>query len=153
MKKKTIFLFLALALPVLTFVFLKYFGKNEFNIPVFYQNGITTNCGIVSNKPYVIDDNVFTHLKIENGKIRLLSFDENKDKIELSRVAEEFNKNDFVTFFVQRSDSIDFDEIKNCIFLVAEPNSIVLIDEKNQIRGYYNAITREELDRLVVIPF
>lgn len=40
MKKKWLFLFLMLALPVLIYLFLQAFGDNRFDIPVYYENGI-----------------------------------------------------------------------------------------------------------------
>jgi protein SCO1 len=38
--KKFIFLMLTLAIPVSIFLFLKIFGNNEFEVPVFFENGI-----------------------------------------------------------------------------------------------------------------
>ncbi len=40
MMKKFIFLILTLAIPVSIFLFLKIFGNNEFEVPVFFENGI-----------------------------------------------------------------------------------------------------------------
>ena len=49
-------LFLALLLPVCIFLFLKMFGSNEFNIPIYYQTQVeldSTGCdGLVA--PYRI---------------------------------------------------------------------------------------------------
>ena len=38
--KKSIFLVLTLAIPVSIFLFLKFFGKNSFDIPILFENGI-----------------------------------------------------------------------------------------------------------------
>lgn len=38
--------------------------------------------------------------------------------------------------------------LKTCILLIKRPHSIVLIDNENRIRGYYDADDRDELDRL-----
>lgn len=52
--KKTIFLLLTLAIPVSIFLFLKFFGSNEFDVPVLYDNGID-NCEN-STAPHVIPE-------------------------------------------------------------------------------------------------
>jgi protein SCO1/2 len=38
--KKLLFLVLTLAIPVSIFLFLKYFGSNEFEVPLLFENGI-----------------------------------------------------------------------------------------------------------------
>jgi hypothetical protein len=40
MSKKIIYLLIALCLPALIFVFLKFFGKNQFDIPVYFKDGV-----------------------------------------------------------------------------------------------------------------
>ncbi|WP_422361591.1 hypothetical protein [Reichenbachiella sp.] len=44
-KTKAILLFLTLVFPVLIYLFLQGFGKNEFDIPVYYEGGITMPLG------------------------------------------------------------------------------------------------------------
>jgi protein SCO1/2 len=41
MKLKWIFLFFILGLPVCIYLFLKSFGENKFDVPIFYEDGIT----------------------------------------------------------------------------------------------------------------
>ncbi len=59
MNKKVVFLFLLIALPVIIFLFLKTFGKNEFVIPVYYEQGLgdslSTPCLNKAKEQYVVN--------------------------------------------------------------------------------------------------
>ncbi|WP_420582140.1 hypothetical protein [Reichenbachiella sp.] len=44
-KTKSIILFLTLIFPVLIYLFLQGFGKNEFDIPIYFEGGITSPLG------------------------------------------------------------------------------------------------------------
>lgn len=74
MRKKSAFLFLLIALPVLIFLFLKFFGRNEFTIPVYYQEGVgdslSTPCLDKSKEQYVIKN-----MLVEDGKINIVHFE------------------------------------------------------------------------------
>jgi len=74
MRKKSAFLFLLIALPVLIFLFLKFFGRNEFTIPVYYQKGLgdslTTPCLDRSRQQYVVKN-----IEVEKGKINIVHFE------------------------------------------------------------------------------
>lgn len=74
MRKKSVFLFLLIALPVLIFLFLKSFGRNEFTIPVYYQKGVgdslSTPCLDGSKEQYVIKDRL-----VKDGKINIVHFE------------------------------------------------------------------------------
>ncbi|NVJ46228.1 MAG: hypothetical protein HWE21_15755 [Cytophagia bacterium] len=74
MRKKSVFLFLLIALPVLIFLFLKFFGRNEFTIPVYYQEGVgdslSTPCLDRSKEQYVIKDRL-----VKDGKINIVHFE------------------------------------------------------------------------------
>ena len=58
MKKgfKLIILFITIALPVAIFLFLKHYGENRFDIPIYYQEEnavMDADCGIISF-PYIV---------------------------------------------------------------------------------------------------
>src|SRR5687768_5747295 len=62
---KLLFLFLCLLLPVAIFVFLKIFGRNEFQVPILHVNGdihAPTHCGFDYQIPYRIPDSVMRDL-------------------------------------------------------------------------------------------
>jgi len=68
--KKTIFLILTLAIPVSIFLFLKIFGNNEFEVPVFFEEGIP-DCAN-SSKPHQVP---LEQLSSTNGTIGAESLD------------------------------------------------------------------------------
>lgn len=74
MKKKTVFLFLTIGLPVLIFLFLKSFGSNQYDIPVLYEKGLgdslATPCLDRSAEQYVIQNEL-----VEAGEIKVIHFE------------------------------------------------------------------------------
>ncbi|HEU5291142.1 MAG TPA: hypothetical protein VFU05_10895, partial [Cyclobacteriaceae bacterium] len=98
--KKGLFLFLALLLPVMVFVFLKFFGKNEFAVEPLFQEGIETPVACQSfsfKSPYTIADSILTKLDWnKNDSITLIIFDDKnrENRIrkhgQIERIAEEF---------------------------------------------------------------
>ena len=105
MKSKHLFLFLLLLLPVLTFLFLKFFGNNQFEIPVYYQQGVsdtlTANCDRSKEIPYRVNHALvngssgYTVLHFESTDDSGL-----KDRLEsLERVQDVFWNNDAVQLF------------------------------------------------------
>src|SRR5690606_16129251 len=59
--KKALFMFLALLLPVLIFVFLRSFGKNEFDVPPLFADSVNVpvNCSSYNyTKPYTVADSI-----------------------------------------------------------------------------------------------
>lgn len=74
MRKKSAFLFLLIALPVLIFLFLKFFGRNEFTIPVYYQKGLgdslSTPCLDRARQQYVVKDGL-----VNEGVINIVHFE------------------------------------------------------------------------------
>jgi protein SCO1/2 len=155
--KKKLYLFLALLLPALLFVFLKYAGKNEFNIPVYYETGVagvSTECGSSYPVPYLLPDSVQRGLGTGNREANILVFfkpglDFNKLK---SRMEDEFGLEEvaILEFCNSTEDSLNCVRLKKCVFLLNDPWETVLVDSKGRIRGYYDLISREEQDRLRV---
>ena len=63
---KVLFLFLALGLPIVVFVFLKLFGKNQFAVAPLFQDSIQSPVGCNSfayQTPYTIPDSLLTKLE------------------------------------------------------------------------------------------
>lgn len=155
--KKKIYLFLALLLPALLFVFLKYAGKNEFNIPVYYEHGVegaSADCQSGYPTPYVLPDSIQRGLGTGNQEANILVFfkpglDFKKLK---SRLEDEFGLEGIaiLEFCNVPDDSLNCARLKKCVFLINDPWETVLIDRQGRIRGYYDLISREEQDRLRV---
>jgi hypothetical protein len=145
--RKSILLSLALLLPVCIFLFLKFFGKNQFDVPVLYEHGVTEkplDCNVDYGVPYYLADSIFQVVSTEKASAYVLNFSP-EQKVVTDRVMEEFNAADV------KISSPDFtDEIKKCALLLKKPYDIVLVDDRKQIRGYYVADRREEIDRLLI---
>jgi hypothetical protein len=134
--KKLLLLTVALALPGLIFIFLKRFGKNEFEVPVFHRSGrewtvAGCNGGEVASfavrKPLTI-------LATRTGQ---------PVESSLRRLAENFGAEDYEVRYAAR-DSV------RCPALLRDADHEVLLDANGRIRGYYNVAVREEADRLIL---
>lgn len=87
MKKKSLFLFLLLILPILIFLFLKGFGRNEFTIPVYYEQGLgdslSTPCLDRAKRQYYVNSNL-----VEEGKLKVIHFERIDGPLTLFRLEE-----------------------------------------------------------------
>lgn len=74
MKKKAVFLFLLIILPVAIFLFLKSFGRNEFTIPVYYEQGLgdslSTPCLDKAQTQYFVQNNL-----LPDNKAKVVHFE------------------------------------------------------------------------------
>ncbi len=155
--KKLLYLFLALLLPALVFVFLKYAGRNEFNIPVYFENGVLeppSECGVAYPSPYRVPDSVWQRRSITLLDANVLVFP--KEGLVLptlkSKIEGEFGKKDvaFIETSMLTVDSATSSRLRKCVFFVDDPWETVLIDREGRIRGYYDLLSREDEDRLRV---
>jgi len=150
--KKSVFLFLALLLPILIFLFLKFFGKNEFAVRPLFQDAVPEpQPGCLQVKaPYHIPDSVFHSLTFEQDSLLMLWFGDLMDAgdKQLRRVSNEL-KNDRIRNQVIASNDQKMQSWRTCIFLLKKPYDVVLIDRKGLIRGQFVADNREEIDRLI----
>lgn len=184
MKKKAGLLFLVIVLPALIFLFLKAFGRNEFTIPVYYEQGLTdslaTSCLDRTKQQYVVNNAL-----IKVGGLKVVHFERLDGPVlktrleELERVQDVFFDSpdiSLVTYLngssIAKKDITDYDKriqfidqfwkvneldstgwanLKYCSVAMSNlDNRVVLIDEENKIRGYYNILEREETDRLIL---
>jgi len=156
MTRKIIYLFLALLLPVLIFLFLKKFGKNEFNIPTYYQHGVDSLnaiCGTHYVQPYQLADSVLQQAGWEGRPTSLFVFQrEVMANKEFKRALESFDQKEFqvVEADSQKMSKAGAARWSSCVFMVHAPRNVVLVDNKKRIRGYYVIGSREETDRLIV---
>jgi hypothetical protein len=165
MNKKALYLFLALALPGLFFVFLKYFGKNEFDVPVYFAEGLPqdTVCNVTSTAPYVIPDSAMVQAGARPGQVSVIAvYPFIKDDLtELHRVAKKYSTDKVFIGIVSGMQNMpkshlpikevqyqSFGWLVTCGLRFAEPWSVVLVDSKSQIRGFYDGSRRDEMDRL-----
>lgn len=152
LNKKTLFLFLAFVLPIGIFLFLRFFGRNEFSVQPLYVNvypEVMEGCTAVENLPYAIPDSIILQLPLDNKDLVLLKFgdQDTESANQLKRIEEQFSS-DPVTL-VTMPTVIKSDYWRRCVFFLKEPLDLVLIDRSGVIRGQYNSSEREEIDRLI----
>ena len=152
--QKLIFLTLALLLPVAVFVFLKLFGKNEFNVPVMHQDsvaGIPAACNFEYTAPYRIADSVIQFTQgNRSDSLYVFYFDESLNTA-MGRIAVEFDGAPITMASPSALGSFtDLAVLRECILLMEPDTSVALVDHRNRIRGYYDGHDRDEVDRLIV---
>lgn len=148
--KKITLLFLGLLLPVLVFIFLKFFGENQFEVPLLYVNGvgkIPSGCSFNYNRPYLIPDSVVKKFRHAVTPLVLVNFGKNSGR--LQEILDPFSEKEIE--LLDGPDAFGKEELstmKKCIFLTEAPSTLVLIDKENNIRGHYNGNDRDDMDRL-----
>lgn len=145
---KKIVLFVALPLPILVFIFLKFFGKNEFEIPVYYTEGVgrtIPGCNAYP-APYVLPDSALTAWGWTGAKAALIVLDERGIEKNLARVADLFEPGDYETL----KPPVASYDVATCMLLAGDTSRVVMIDNQRRIRGYYTPTTGKERDRLAV---
>ena len=145
--KKIIFLFLALLVPSIIFIFLKMFGSNQFDVEVMFQDEMPdfiVNCDAAYTLPYHLPDTV-TDVVNERGDSAVFVYFGDPQATFINRVISRY-KDDPIGHHVFDKDDL---MLKNCIFILEEPFDVALVDINGRIRGQYNSSEREEVDRLI----
>ena len=151
-RTKALFLFLALLLPVCIFIFLRIFGKNEFNVdPLFSVSPppVLNGCQSAS-APYFLHDSVRAQLPFGNDSVLVIAFNGNGDLNavnQLKRLKEEIAN--LPVGFLTLPGSARHLLWKHCLFFLQEPQDVVAVDAKGRIRGQYTSADREDIDRLL----
>ncbi|MBS1490391.1 MAG: hypothetical protein JSS93_07675 [Bacteroidetes bacterium] len=146
MKKKSVYLFLALLLPILIFFFLKFFGRSEFDIPIQYESGVpdSLRCTTYNGQgQYFLPDSLFGEKKLQLAN--LFVGDEIK---EVTRLKEDVGDKNWQVIFLR--DMPHAETIKDCVLFLKKPWTAVLVDNQKRIRGYYALAHRDDLDRLKI---
>lgn len=152
MKFKWVYLFLAFFLPIGLTFFLQFFGKSEFNIPVYYEKGIgadtlASECHYQYRAPYVIPDSVANKLAKGVTTAMLITIDSGSlAKKNFDRVKEELTAGEFTFVLVNQANS---NSLLSCVLFLKGDWTTVLVDDHKRIRGYYNPAKREDADRLI----
>lgn len=172
--KKGILLFFALLLPVLIFIFLRSFGKNEFEVPVLFADSVSVPImckAYTYNKPYTVADSTLGTIGWKaSDSLTLIVFtdtiaERNHERaIQLSRVKAEFKNESYKIVYVspietnsaiaQNSYAVSptvMTELRTCIFLMKPSDDIAIVDARKRIRGQYNLQDREDADRMIML--
>ncbi|NOT73850.1 MAG: hypothetical protein HOP08_02900 [Cyclobacteriaceae bacterium] len=152
--KKILYLFLALLLPGLIFVFLKYAGKNEFVVPVYHDKGVIdppSDCNISYPSPYIIPDSVRSLLNSDQELNAIIFTDGKLDVAKIkTALKDELGDNAINVINAIEITGQSSGILRECIFLLNDPFQSVLVSKEGIIRGYYDLSDRDEMDRLRV---
>ena len=146
--RKGFILLFALLFPVIVFLFLKFFGQNEYKLSIY-----NSSCS----------DLIENLLKEPNNNIKLLDvrlrddnllIDNYINKLDISNEIKVITLSDQPRNLEWMSIKVDNLLIKNltkCVDnIVFDKSFILLIDTKNNVRGYFYSTDREEIERLDV---
>lgn len=171
--KKVVLLFFALLLPVLIFLFLRSFGKNEFEVPVLFADSVSAPAMCTAYtyaKPYTVADSTLKTIGWKaNDSLTLIVFadtiaERNHERgIQLGRVKAEFKNESYKILYVslKRENTMitenlysvsatAFAELRSCVFLMKLSDDVVIVDARKRIRGQYNLQEREDADRMIM---
>jgi protein SCO1/2 len=153
MNKKITYLLLALALPGLIFIFLKVFGKNHFDIPVYYKEGISDSlkeCSEEYHGQYALPDSVLSTFSYKMDVACLFVDASEINNKEVAQLRQSFGDGQLQIIDLEGIEPIRLNQIKKCVLFMKEPWKAVLVDKQKRIRGYYAFTNLEETDRLNV---
>ena len=149
--RKGFVLLFALLFPVIIFLFLKFFGDNEYELSVY-----NSSC---SNSI----ENLFSELNINSNNIKILDVRVSDDNLLIDNYINKLDISDeikVITLSDQprnlkwlniKVDSLLIKNLTTCIEnIVFDKSFILLLDNKNNIRGYFNSADRREIERLDV---
>src|SRR5690606_34162451 len=151
--RKVIVLIAALAAPVAVFLFLKFFGTNEFAVEPLFQDAVPENdCNVEYQLPYRIPDSVRSTLPFSESTAFVIVGFPGRDTTRttegsLRRLADGF-ANDPVAFVRHRSSGNE--RVRAWIYLLDEGCSDAASHRDGTIRGRYALLDRKEADRLSV---
>ena len=155
--RKIITLCLALLLPGLIFLFLKFFGKNEFDVTPLYQQAdseFPSACHIDYPVPYLIPDSVMQRFGAPAGStLRVLAFIDSAAlelPKQINRVEEAFAGESVTVFRLEEKNTGSLDWLQKCVFLLEKEQTVVLLDASGKIYGQYEGASLDDMDRLIV---
>jgi hypothetical protein len=147
---KFLLLVIALIVPSLIFVFLKFFGTNQFDVPVLFSDRLPQHvqeCGLQYPVPYTVADSVLSMEGMTSAdSLLVVHFRTAHEGKPLQRVAEKYNAEPVRW---KDADLATHAFLMRCIFLMEEPFDVALVDRNGVIRGQYDSSKRDEVDRLI----
>jgi hypothetical protein len=174
--KKIVYLFLALVFPIAIFLFLKQFGRNEFNVEPLLKaptKPVASCEGYTYQFPYTIADSILKQLEWNvSDSLTLVLFDNStlddshERSTQITRVFKEIPradyrvlyKSDFDIFKTKFNairlnpigDTSNLSVIRSCALWLPAYEDIAVINSKKEIVGKYSLLNREDSDRLIL---
>lgn len=156
-------------IPSMVYIFLRQFGNNKFEIPVYYAEGISVEgCANSKGRQHFVQ---FEDYALQGAKLFYFPQWVNDDEFyrQCNRIKDKQNQVVFTAIadsskytvfgnLLMVSDETHLYEIANCALIIGQDSSIskplynqlVLVDSKKRIRGYFNGNELEDMDRLDV---
>lgn len=149
--RKGFILLFALLFPIIVFLFLKFFGQNEYELSVYKSScfDVVENLLIENNQKKnnikLLDVRLDDNNILINNYINKLEFN---SEIEVITLSDQLRNLKWLSIEVEKSLITD---LSSCISNIEFSKSfILLLDSKNKVRGYFNSTERGEIERLEV---
>lgn len=149
--RKGFILLFALLFPIIVFLFLKFFGQNEYELSVYKSScfDVVENLLIENNQKNnnikLLDVRLDDNNILINNYINKLEFN---SEIEVITLSDQLRNLKWLSIEVEKSLITD---LSSCISNIEFSKSfILLLDSKNKVRGYFNSTERGEIERLEV---
>lgn len=155
MGRKIFYLVAALAFPIAIFLFLKFFGKNEFAVEPLYQETIPSRgCPYAYELPYAVPDSVLD-IMADSSALAVVTFmgmEKADEADKLIKRLESLFGSDPVSFHKMDETTAGdgYTVLRECVFLLAADTTVAVIDRDGRIRGQYASASMEDVDRLIV---
>ena len=149
--RKGFVLLFALLFPVIIFLFLKFFGENEYELSVYNSScsysieNLFSDSNINSNNIKILDVRVSDDNLLIDNYINKLDI---SDEIKVITLSDQSRNLKWLNIKV---DSLLIKNLTTCIEnIVFDKSFILLLDNKNNVRGYFSSSDRREIERLDV---
>ena len=149
--RKGFILLFALLFPVIVFLFLKFFGKNEYELLV-YKSSCTNIIDELRIKEFqnkykikIIDIRLGNDNLLIDNYINKLDIG---DEIEVITLSDELRNLNWLNL---KADKSLINNLTACVHEITFNNSfILLMDDENNVRGHFNSTDRGDIERLDV---
>ena len=148
---KGLVLFFSLLLPILLFLFLKYFGNNKYEIQKYnfeceikLEDIDDLNDALSLNEIKVIDIRIDDNSKLIDNYINKVFLNK---KIKIITLSEQDRNLNWFDLLISKS---TLDKLLKCYSANSHKSFVLLLDRKNTLRGIYNIELQSEIERLNV---
>jgi protein SCO1 len=148
---KGLVLFFSLLLPILLFLFLKYFGNNKYEIQKYnfeceikLEDIDNLNNTLSLNEIKVLDIRIDDNSKLIDNYINKVFLNK---KIKIITLSEQDRNLNWIDLLISKS---TLDKLLKCYSANSLKSFVLLLDKKNTLRGIYNIELQSEIERLNV---
>ena len=148
---KGLVLFFSLLLPILLFLFLKYFGNNKYEIQKYnfeceikLEDIDVLNDALSLNEIKVLDIRINDNSKLIDNYINKVFLNK---KIKIITLSDQDRNLNWFDLLISKS---TLDKLLKCYSANSLKSFVLLLDKKNILRGIYNIELQSEIERLNV---